>query len=305
VIGSVRIAVVVPARNEQRWLGEVLDTMPPFVDTVVVVDDGSCDSTAAVATERARSEVLPTAPPVVLIRHRERRGVGAAIASGYRAAHRSAADVIAVMAGDGQMHPEDLAAIVGPIVDGAADYVKGNRLAHPQVSTVMPIVRRVGTRLLSSLTGLATGVSVTDSQCGFTAISSPALARIDLEGMWKGFGYPNDLIGTLARSGARIEEVVVRPVYRGERSALRPWHTVTISYVLARVAWRRWVHSRSAPRGRQRSAADDESSTGGGVVNASPGTRPWPRDGSGCPKRSEIRRVLDEAPWPGPPVEPP
>jgi len=304
VIGSARVAVVVPARNEQQWLGEVLDTMPAFVDRVVVVDDGSRDSTTAIATDRAHSKVVSTAPPVLLVRHRERRGVGAAIASGYRAAHRSGADVIAVMAGDGQMHPDDLAAVVGPVVDGVADYVKGNRLAHQQVGTVMPVVRRVGTRLLSSLTGLATGVSVTDSQCGFTAISGPALARIDLEGMWKGFGYPNDLIGTLARSGARIEEVVVRPVYRGEQSALRPWHSVTISYVLARVAWRRWQHSRSVPRWRNRRAADDWSPPDGAVVNASPGTQPWLRDGSGCPKPSEIPPVLDPAPRPGPPVEP-
>jgi glycosyltransferase involved in cell wall biosynthesis len=238
VIGRARVAVVVPAHDEQRWLGEVLDTMPAFVDHVVVVDDGSRDATADVA--RSRQWPAGTAAPrIILLTHSRRRGVGAAIASGYRHAHALDVDVVAVMAGDGQMHPDDLEAVLSPVVAGRADYVKGNRLAHPRVGQLMPRSRLLASLVLSRLTSLATGLRVHDSQCGFTAMSARALAQLELERLWPSFGYPNDLIGALVARGLRIVEVQVRPVYRGEASAIRPWHGLTIGFVIARVAARR------------------------------------------------------------------
>ncbi|MBW2528162.1 MAG: glycosyltransferase family 2 protein [Deltaproteobacteria bacterium] len=238
MLDEARIAVVVPAHDEEPWLAEVLDTLPDFVDLVVVVDDGSRDGTARVATSWGAASGRGR-PALTLVRHRGRRGVGAAIVSGYREARRSGIDVVAVMAGDGQMHPDDLRAVVQPVVDGRADYVKGNRLDHGLVRSVMPRGRRLGTLVLSHLTRLVAGVPVRDSQCGYTAIAGATLDQLALETLWPGFGYPNDLIGALARCRARIEEVVVRPVYRGENSALRPWHAATIGYVLVRTAWRR------------------------------------------------------------------
>src|SRR4051812_16570304 len=98
--------------------------MPSFVDQVIVVDDASGDRTSFEAARAGSAEV---------IRHPENRGVGAAIVTGYRRALERGASVVAVMAGDGQMHPDDLAAVVLPVVRGEADYVKGNRLAYPGV----------------------------------------------------------------------------------------------------------------------------------------------------------------------------
>ncbi len=230
------VAVVVPAHNEQRWLAEVFDTMPRFVDHIVVVDDGSWDATAELVTARARVSVLPH---ISFLRHQQNRGVGAAIVSGYRLACEQGAEVIAVMAGDGQMHPDDLAAVVQPVVDGRADYVKGNRFRYPAAWRTMPVTRMAGSFLLSCLTSLATGVRVSDSQCGYTAVSAAALERVNITSVWPRYGYPNDLIGTFALAGLRIHEVVVRPVYRGEHSGLRPWHLISISLVIARLAARR------------------------------------------------------------------
>lgn len=239
------VAVVVPAYNEQRWLGEVLDTMPDFVDRIVVVDDGSVDGTAQVVEQR-RQLTAPSGERIALLRHPRNQGVGAAIVRGYEHACRGGAQVVAVMAGDGQMHPDDLLAVVQPVARGDADYAKGDRLHHPQVRRVMPTARYLVSWLLSWLTSRASGVAVCDSQCGYTAASARALSRLDLDGLWAGFGYPNDLIGAFARSGARVADVPVRPVYRGEQSGLRPWHGVTIGFLLARVAWRRRVRSARA-----------------------------------------------------------
>ncbi len=230
-----RIAVVVPAHNEERWIAETVSRMPAFVDHVVIVDDASRDRTGA---EAAR----PRDGRVEVIRHPENRGVGAAIVTGYRRARALGADVAAVMAGDGQMHPDDLAAVVLPVARGEADYVKGNRLAHPGVLRTMPPARVAGTAALAWLTRHAAGIErLEDSQCGFTAVSAGALDTLgaDLDALWPRYGYPNDLIGALARRRQRIAEVVVRPVYRGEASGLRPWHVATIGYVIGRVAYRR------------------------------------------------------------------
>jgi glycosyltransferase involved in cell wall biosynthesis len=243
VLERARIAVVVPAYNEEGWIAGTVRTMPGFVDHVIVVDDASRDRTSIEAGETGD-------PRVEVIRHADNRGVGAAIVTGYRRARALGADAIAVMAGDGQMDPDDLARVVLPIARGEADYVKGDRLAHPDVLRAMPAHRLAGTAALAFATRLAAGLDrLSDSQCGYTAIGARAIDALgaDLDALWPRYGYPNDLLGALARRHLRIHEVVVRPVYRGEASGLRPWHLATIGYVIGRVAWRRFVPERKQP----------------------------------------------------------
>src|SRR5687767_11638034 len=122
-----RVAVVIPAFNEERAITRAITTVPEFVDVVIVVDDASTDATAA----RAEAAALASADErVVVVSHPHNRGVGAAIVTGYRRALALACDVAAVMAGDGQMDPRDLPGVIAPIADGTADYVKGNRFLH-------------------------------------------------------------------------------------------------------------------------------------------------------------------------------
>ncbi len=232
MLEGARIAVVVPAYDEERWIAETVGRMPAYVDHVLVVDDASRDRTA-------REAARPEDPRVEVLRHAENRGVGAAIVTGYRRALDLGADVVAVMAGDGQMHPDDLAAVVLPVARGQADYVKGNRLAHEGALRDMPLARLAGTAVLAWLTRHAAGIRrLSDSQCGFTAISAHALRALGpaLDALWPRYGYPNDLLGAVARQGLRIDEAVVRPVYRGEASGLRPWHLATIGFLIGRIA---------------------------------------------------------------------
>jgi hypothetical protein len=101
----------------------------------------------------------------------------------------------------------------------------------------MPLGRLVAGFVLGWLTGLAIGrPGLSDSQCGYTAISAGAIDAIDLDAVWPRYGYPNDLLGRLARAGLSIGEVGVRPVYRGEASGIRPWHVGTVAFLLARAA---------------------------------------------------------------------
>ena len=143
------------------------------------------------------------------------------------------------MAGDGQMDPRDLGAVVDPIVNGRADYVKGNRFAGPGGAGSMPLARRLGGRAFSWATARAIGHPISDSQCGYTAIARAACGAIDLDALWPGYGYPNDLLSQVARRGLRIAEVPVRAVYADEVSRLRARHVPVVAALVARAWWRR------------------------------------------------------------------
>src|SRR4051812_43843600 len=166
-----QIAVVVPAYNEERHIAATLRTVPPYVDRVIVVDDGSRDRTADAAAALGD-------PSVRVVCHARNQGVGAALSTGYACAFAEGADVVAVMAGDNQMHPEDLHALLSPLIASEADYVKGDRLSHPDAFARMPLTRFVGNHLLSFFTRLATGLSLSDSQCGYTALHRNAYERL-------------------------------------------------------------------------------------------------------------------------------
>ena len=130
---SLRVGVVIPAFNESRAIAATVQTLPSLVDTVIVVDDASLDDTF----ERASESLRIDRTNLYVLRHAANRGVGAAIATGYRHALGLELDVVVVMGGDGQMDPADLPALLAPIADGTADYVKGNRFRHP--STLLQI----------------------------------------------------------------------------------------------------------------------------------------------------------------------
>jgi glycosyltransferase involved in cell wall biosynthesis len=226
---AARIAVIVPAYREERRIGRTLSSIPDWVDLICPVDDASPDRTWQQIQKHSNERTIAS-------RHDHNRGVGAAIVTGYRAALAQRADVLAVMAGDGQMDPADLAAVVDPIATGRAEYVKGNRFQHPERRN-MPRARRAGGALLSALTRAASGLSVDDTQCGYTALSAEIASRLPLDALWPRYGYPNDLLMLLAAHGARVSEVPVRPIYAGEESGVRAWHVLTITAIVAR----RWL----------------------------------------------------------------
>ena len=141
------VAVIIPAYDEEQHLPGVLAGVPEWVADVIVVDDGSTDSAASAAAAGGAR--------VRLLRHDHNRGVGAAIRTGYRSALATGADVVAVMGGDAQMDPAELAALVAAVVDGAADYAKGDRTRHPDLRQRMPAWRRLGIAVLSRWTQAA------------------------------------------------------------------------------------------------------------------------------------------------------
>lgn len=236
---GVRVAVVIPACDEEPRVARVVATVPAWVDAIVLVDDGSRDGTRARAREVGDRRLR-------VVAHPSRGGVGRAIASGYRRAFADGADVVVVLAGDAQMDPRDLEAVAAPVALGRAGYAKGNRLAHPEVDRAMPWPRRVGGVALSLLTRVVSGLPVWDSQCGYTAISARAWRALGRRALWPGYGYPNDLLVRLACAGVIVEDVVVRPVYHDKRGGMGARHALgVVPFVLARAA----LHARADTRG--------------------------------------------------------
>ena len=214
------VAVVVPAYNEQKLINSVIETMPAYVDHIVIVDDASKDSTYQVLQEFQQKNPKR----IILIHHDKNTGVGGSIADGYKWCRDNDVDMTAVMAGDAQMDPLDLESLLDPIVDDDADYTKGNRLFSGDAWEKIPKIRYLGNSFLSLLTKVASGYwSIADSQCGYTVINKKALKVINWDEMHKRYGQPNDLLVRLNIYNFRVVDVPVKPVYNiGEKSGIVP-----------------------------------------------------------------------------------
>jgi glycosyltransferase involved in cell wall biosynthesis len=219
------VAVVVPAYNEEALVGSTVSGIPGFVDKVFVVDDGSTDATS----ERAKSGDKR----VEVISHERNEGVGAAIISGYRRAMQEKVDVTCVMAADGQMDPDDLETLVRAIALDECDYAKANRLFTGQAWEIIPRTRYLGNAVLSFLTKIASGYwHVADSQSGYTAVNLDTLKLLDLQRVYRRYGFPNDMLVHLNVVNRRVRDYPSRPIYGvGERSGIR------LRRVVPRISW--------------------------------------------------------------------
>jgi glycosyltransferase involved in cell wall biosynthesis len=224
-----KVAVVVPAYNEEALVASTCSTVPDFVDRIIVVDDGSRDATA----ERARA----ADSRVEVVRHEQNQGVGAATVTGYHRAAAQGMDVTCVMNADGQMDPDDLETLVRAVASDECDYAKANRLFTAQAWELIPRTRYIGNAILSFLTKIASGYwHVADSQSGYTAVNLPTLRLLELDQMYRRYGFPNDMLVHLNVWNRRVRDYPSRPIYGvGERSGIRLRRVVpTISWLLVK-----------------------------------------------------------------------
>lgn len=253
-----RIGVVVPAYNEELHIGLVLQGMPDYVDAVYVVDDASTDRTADIVRDFIAANPQPANPPtpnprVELVQHASNAGVGAAIVTGYKRCLADGIDIAAVMAGDNQMDPHELPRLLDPIVEGRADYAKGDRTSDRRNLEGMSLWRRFGNWLLRWLTRIAVGnMKVNDPQNGYTAASAELLSALPLSRLYPRYGYCNQLVAWVGVAGGRLVEVPMPSRYLGERSKIRYGAYIPkVSWLLLRLFSSRlvcWLN-RSAPRG--------------------------------------------------------
>jgi len=227
MIEDKKIAVIVPAHNEEKLIGKTLMTMPEFVDSIMVVNDGSTDQTGSIIDKIGKQDSR-----IIHIKKGLNEGLGKAIIDGYRKAYEQSFDIVAVMAGDAQMHPDDLIEVVQPIISGQAMYVKGNRLLSPGVFNKMPKYRFLGNSLLTLLTKFTTGYfHLMDPQCGYTAITHSAIGCLDLDSPHQGYGYNAHILYQLNLHNIKVTDVEVRPIYENETSGIR------LSSYIPKVGW--------------------------------------------------------------------
>ena len=222
------VAVVIPAYNEEQHIASVIHTLPDFVDRIYAIDDASTDQTweALRTAAKTLNEQDPTEERslqrVIPIRHRENKGAGGAVITGYEHALADAIDIVAVMDGDGQMDPADLERIIAPVARGDASYAKGDRLSYAAHRAPMSRWRSFGNGLLTSLTRIASGYwSLSDPQNGYTAISNEALSQLPLENLYRQYGFLNHVLVHLNLHRERIADVPHSARYGDEHSGIK------------------------------------------------------------------------------------
>jgi glycosyltransferase involved in cell wall biosynthesis len=215
---SKSISVVIPCFNEESQVTDVLATIPEFVDCIIVVNDASTDNTGSRV-----SDFQVTSKRTVLIELEKNQGVGGAIDTGYGESLDRNFDLTAVMAGDGQMNPDELKLLIDAILNEGVEYAKITRLYDEKYFDSIPRIRLFGNSVLSILTRLSSGYwQMSDSQTGYTVITKSALKRIQ-GNLWKTYGFPNDVLNKLGLINAKVVEIASKPIYGvGEVSKLRP-----------------------------------------------------------------------------------
>ncbi len=208
-----RISIIIPVYNEEQLIIPTLMGIPNYVDKIIVIDDGSDDST--------RNLILSYDDErVELIALSENKGVGNAVKVGYIESLQYNIDIVGAIGGDHQFDLENLPLLLDPIVDDEADYVKGNRFLV-DAKEIMPNRRYFGNIFLSMLTRMASGVrTIFDTQDGFIVISRKVIETIDWDICWNGYGFVSDFIIKIAAYGFRIKDVPRRSIYiEGEKQS--------------------------------------------------------------------------------------
>jgi glycosyltransferase involved in cell wall biosynthesis len=203
---KVRLIAAIPCYNEERFIGSVVLRSRPYVDQVVVVDDGSADDTGKVA-ELAGALVL---------RHESNRGKGVAVATAFEHAKRTGCEALVLLDGDGQHNPADIPRLLRLVVDGEADMVVGSRFM--EVKSDAPGYRVWGQRVLTFLTNLGSRAVLTDSQSGFRAFSAKAIDVLAFAE--EGLSVESEMQFLAKDANLRLAEVPINVAYhdRAKRS---------------------------------------------------------------------------------------
>lgn len=189
---------IIPAYNEGKRVGNVVRDVQPYVDTVIVIDDGSSDSTPDEARKAG----------AIVLTHIENCGAGAATMTGIDAARELNADVVVTLDADEQHSPDDIPALLKPIKEDTADIVFANRFGQ---RNRIPVIRRFFNGIGNLITFAATGKWVSDSQCGFKVFGPKALSQVDLR--MSGYEFCTEIVRECAQHKWRTAEVPAKVVY--------------------------------------------------------------------------------------------
>jgi glycosyltransferase involved in cell wall biosynthesis len=196
---SRKVVAVIPAHNEERFIGSVVLKARKYASIVIVVDDGSTDATAEVARSAGAH----------VIQHEKNRGKGVALNTGLREADCVDCDAIVVLDGDGQHQADEIPWILAPVLDDQADIVVGSRYLEKRGR--VPWHRIWGHQVFTTLTNLLSGTRVTDSQSGFRAFSHRAVSALTFSS--NGFSVESEMQFQAHEHGLRVLEKPITAHY--------------------------------------------------------------------------------------------
>lgn len=210
------ITVVIPAYRVEDDIEAVIKGIPGYVKHIIVVDDASPDSTADLVTALSKNDMR-----LSLIHHTQNQGVGGAMTSGFCKALELGAQIVIKLDGDGQMDPAHFSALITPLIQGRADYAKGNRFRDFVSLRNMPFIRRIGNLGLSFLTKAATGYwNIFDPTNGYFAIRAEVLAALPLDQLDRRYFFETSMLAKLYLLNALVLDVPIPARYGKETSHL-------------------------------------------------------------------------------------
>lgn len=210
-----KIAVVIPCYKVRAHVLGVIEAIGPDISRIYAIDDACPENSGDLIEEECKD------PRLTVIRHEANQGVGGAVMTGYRAAASDGADIIVKLDGDGQMDPALLQTIARPVIEGRADYAKGNRFYSLWYVRQMPRARLWGNAGLSFLTKLSSGYwSVFDPTNGYTAIHRAAIERLEFANISKRYFFETDMLINLGNARAVVADVPMQAIYGDEVSSL-------------------------------------------------------------------------------------
>lgn len=214
-----KISLVIPAYNEAKLIKPTLENIPPVIDRVYIVDDCSPDNQNEVILACGEKD-----DRITLVKHEVNQGPGGAIITGYLQSSKDNYDIAVVVGGDFQMPLDEVERFLDPLIDGKADYAKGNRFLLSQLDDTlakMPKIRLVGNWMIAMLTKIASGYyKIMDFVDGYTALTKEAIDLIDWDKAWKRYGYPMDFLIRMNAYSLRVIDIPRTAIYLpGERQS--------------------------------------------------------------------------------------
>ncbi len=225
-----KLAILIPAYNEEASLGKVIETLPkelPGISKieVVVVNDGSADKTREVALNAGAT----------VVSHWFNRGLGGALGTGFEYIKRHDFDLLITFDADGQHNPDDIAPVIKPIVDGRADVCIGSRFIGHLGS--MPWYRRIGIFGLNIITFLLFWTWTTDSQSGLRAFGRNAINKIEIK--TNKMEVSSEFFYEIQAKGLKLTEVPIQSIYTAY-SISKGQKNINAFNILAKLIYRRF-----------------------------------------------------------------
>ncbi|HIE28002.1 TPA: glycosyltransferase family 2 protein [Candidatus Poribacteria bacterium] len=204
---TMKICLLLPAYNEAKTIGCIIKKARAYIESIIVIDDGSTDETVQVAREHG----------VVVLQHKINCGKGMALRTGFKYALEHNYDIIITMDSDGQHEPADIPRFLAHLGQNDADILIGARVLEREK---MPLHRRLNNKLISRVGSLLCGQNVVDFQCGFRLFKGEVLRSITLETVR--YETESELLIKAGRLGFRIGTLPIKTIYNGEISNVKP-----------------------------------------------------------------------------------